>query len=305
MPPISRRSMHFQTLHPFGGLWLSDGELQLVLLCKTLIHTSELNADLFRAITTNNGRGVAVPGIIKSNYAIIYIGRTVPPLLPGEEATRRDGIGDSMRTPIQAELAERTRKLDERSRLNFGKTYQIDYTNEIFVYGCVLQESMADLLYQWRAVMESSAVPPTPTVSGASHTRADSHHINSTRGQDHKLPELPTGGESSGDVAVLTQQMNVLAVRAQQFGADLSVLPIEHRHMLAQNDVAHQRAYVMQVLQRQNPQRHAQILNSLRQARQGASTSNEPDDNANEDSDDDDSDSDSSDNDNDSEDEPD
>ena len=172
--------------------------------------------DEISPIVTNGGRGVAVPGIVKAHHAVIFTTREVPQLLPDEGPTRNGTEVDALRRAIRVIPAEPTSKLDEHSRLNFGRIYLIAQAScEIYVFGTVAPDSMIPLLYQF-IVVQASIRRILPTAPGneprvrapqhphgnqrsdaAQHQRFDSVQQRSA-GNDHdKSPS--SSDESDGD----------------------------------------------------------------------------------------------------------
>jgi hypothetical protein len=76
---------------------------------------------LLRPITTYDGKGVAKPGVDPVKHAIIYTRGSVP--------TSKADAPRMTKEPLEVEPARPDEKLDEMSRLNFGKVYVIEYNN--------------------------------------------------------------------------------------------------------------------------------------------------------------------------------
>ena len=221
---------------------------------------------LYRPISTYNGHGVMLSGLRKSQHAIIYTGTTVPPLLRGEEFSHLpDGSIDTLRRSVRVEGTHPANRLDPKSRLNFGKVYQIDHACEIYVFGTVASDSGYNLVYQYRDVQNSEQNAQTSTARSTSHQRNDSAQPGSTANRQTKISPRPESANiqqplsaagSDVGVAALTQRMNALNVRAERFGANLSRLTPEQRQRLAGGTSDQQHAYLLQILQTENPQRY-------------------------------------------------
>lgn len=98
-------------------------------------------------ITTYSGEGVGKAGINKSEHAIIYCGKNAPVVMESEEPIRGEL---SMRPdPIRVDADDREDKLDQRSRLDFGKIYTVEHHIKVRSYGQVNQHSMGALVQQF------------------------------------------------------------------------------------------------------------------------------------------------------------
>ncbi|OQN96401.1 hypothetical protein B0A48_17653 [Cryoendolithus antarcticus] len=126
-------------------------------------------------ITTYNGRGVSKPGVIKSDHAIVYTGRTCPHPRPEEYPARREA---PMRPEsICVDPDDKSTKLDSMSRLDFGKVDTIQHYVKAKSFGKVNERSLRPLLHQfdnvWRKhsdhiiTRESSATSPSAFSSGS------------------------------------------------------------------------------------------------------------------------------------------
>ena len=237
---------------------------------------------------------------MRSHHAIIFTTREVPKLLPGEEPTYVGSTLDSLRHEIRVIPNDRSHRLDPASRLNFAKIYQITYaTCEIYVFGRVAPESRHHLLYQFIDVQQQLSRPfhnagndessvqrrerrQTSVHAGLGHARVDSvqqyprnppksdesseaSNDESSDDSDEDDEESTSQQEALGtSTETLAQQLASLDLRAGQFGADLRGLTDQQRQLLAQLPTEGQNRAVLNLLQRQNPQRHEQVLNVLR-----------------------------------------
>lgn len=262
-------------------------------------------ANRVRPISTYGGLGVTAQGIVKAHHSIIYTGAHIPSLLSGERSSRTEGGVDSLLSKaIQVEPHESTKKLDGLSRLNYATIYQISHTNcEIYSFGAVADQSRRHLFYQFNAVQDGLSIPFQIThwngMSGAqpqtnqqigqagpSHARVDS--VQQRNAPQEVLKE--SDEEDTQRDEHLVRQMAGLNMRARNAGIDLALLSNEQRDSLARMSVAEQTQYILYILQRQNPQRYAQLQAQSRQ--RGAAESQEAqgsqDDNDEDDDDDDD-----------------
>ncbi len=94
-----------------------------------------------RAINTYNGKGVLdLSKEEREAHTIIHMSDTKPSLLPGEVMTKK---------PIAVCKESADQKLDDTSRLNFGKVYSVEWIVKVMNIGKVSRESMPHLLGYW------------------------------------------------------------------------------------------------------------------------------------------------------------
>jgi hypothetical protein len=90
---------------------------------------------LFRPIATYGGQGVAKPGVDPAKHAIVYMRGSMP--------TRRANEPQMIKEPLEVEPASPGEKLDEISRLNFGKVYTVEHNVKVRPIGMISGSSMA------------------------------------------------------------------------------------------------------------------------------------------------------------------
>lgn len=108
-------------------------------------------------ITSYGGKGVGKEGVVKSEHAIIYTGRSPPDATPSELPRRNE---DGMRSqPIRVSGDEREDVLDTMSRVDFGKVHTIQHNIKVKPFGKVVQQSLGALDTQftnvWRKIPDS------------------------------------------------------------------------------------------------------------------------------------------------------
>lgn len=94
-------------------------------------------------IVTYGRRGVTKPGVTKSEHGIIYTGRTAPDPMP-EEAPAR-GEQPMRPDPICVNTDNREDKLDQLSRIDYGKVYTIEHNVKVQAFGEVRSKSVNSL----------------------------------------------------------------------------------------------------------------------------------------------------------------
>ncbi|KAK0333725.1 hypothetical protein LTR94_019623 [Friedmanniomyces endolithicus] len=110
-------------------------------------------------ILTYGGMGVAKPGVVKSEHAIIYSGHQ--PLATRPEELPRRGELPMQAQPIRLVLDERTERLDPMSRINCARVHTIEHNVKVKPLGMVHPASLEALTTQFFAVW----LPPAPLVS--------------------------------------------------------------------------------------------------------------------------------------------
>ncbi|KAF7118566.1 hypothetical protein CNMCM5793_008100 [Aspergillus hiratsukae] len=86
-------------------------------------------------ITTYGGKGVAKPGVDPAKHAIVYMRGSVPSPKADEPRMTKE--------PLEVEPARFNEKLDEMSRLNFGKVYTVEHNVKVRNIGMISWASMA------------------------------------------------------------------------------------------------------------------------------------------------------------------
>ncbi|KAK5146958.1 hypothetical protein LTR32_001528 [Rachicladosporium monterosium] len=110
-------------------------------------------------ILTYGGMGVAKPGVVKSEHAIIYSGHQ--PLATRPEELPRRGELPMQAQPIRLVLDERPKRLDPMSRINCARVHTIEHNVKVKPLGMVHPASLEALTTQFFAVW----LPPAPLVS--------------------------------------------------------------------------------------------------------------------------------------------
>ncbi|KAF4250945.1 hypothetical protein CNMCM8980_009584 [Aspergillus fumigatiaffinis] len=85
-------------------------------------------------ITTYNGKGVAKPGVNPAEHAIIYMQGSVPTCKADEPQMTKE--------PLEVEPARPGERLNEMSRLNFGKVYPVEHNVKVHHVGIISRTSM-------------------------------------------------------------------------------------------------------------------------------------------------------------------
>lgn len=105
-------------------------------------------------IFTYEERGVAKPGVKKSDHVIIHTGR-IPPKPSTEELPTRDEEG--MRAqPIRIDPTDRARPLHPMSRLNLRKLYNVEHNVKVSDFGMINRESRNAFTSQFTDVWEGT-----------------------------------------------------------------------------------------------------------------------------------------------------
>ena len=110
------------------------------------------DVDLARPIHTYNGQGETKCGLCAQNiagHAVIHTSDTKPYTLREEK-----GI---IKRPIEVIKATGDQQLHPMSRLNFLKSYTVEYNEKVMDVGGVSAESMPDLLEYWQPKFNSSS----------------------------------------------------------------------------------------------------------------------------------------------------
>jgi hypothetical protein len=106
-------------------------------------------ANFTSPITTYGGKGVTKPGVLKSQHSVIHTGSRAPPLLKGEApASGRQG----MLLPIRVVPTRPGDRMENRSRLDYGKIYTVEYNVRIYDFGLVHPDYYEIFMGQWKKV---------------------------------------------------------------------------------------------------------------------------------------------------------
>ncbi|KAK6381106.1 hypothetical protein LTR65_001047 [Meristemomyces frigidus] len=122
-----------------------------------VIRESELYCSAL-SIASYGGQGVSKNNMIKAEHGIVYIGK-VAPSAQLEELARR---GESGMQPVAIRIDpdDPTQKLQEMSRINYGKVYTIEHNVKVHSVGTVNRESWPSLIYQFQQVWATSIGTP-------------------------------------------------------------------------------------------------------------------------------------------------
>ena len=112
-------------------------------------------------IASYSGRGVAKQGVKKSEHGIIFTGKVAPEPLVGEEPSR--GERGMRPDPIRVNPDNPADKLDDNSRIDYGKVHTIQHNIKVQSFGQVHPKSLNALLHQFRNVW---ADPSASGISG-------------------------------------------------------------------------------------------------------------------------------------------
>ncbi|KAK1816839.1 hypothetical protein LTR12_008781 [Friedmanniomyces endolithicus] len=110
-------------------------------------------------ILTYGGMGVAKPGVVKSEHAIIFSGRQ--PLMPRPEERPTRGELPMQSQPIRLVPDKKTERLDPMSRINCARVHTIEHNVKVKPLGMVHPASLEALTTQFFAVW----LPPAPLIS--------------------------------------------------------------------------------------------------------------------------------------------
>lgn len=108
-------------------------------------------------VTTYNAQGVAKEGVKKSDHSIVYSGRSVPPLGPGE-APSTASEAPMKPYPVQVDT-DQGDKLDPLSRIDYARPQTIQHYVKVKSVGKVNKNSMSRLIGQYRLVSEEGSRP--------------------------------------------------------------------------------------------------------------------------------------------------
>ena len=127
-------------------------------------------------IMTYGKRGVGKPGVVKSEHSIVHTSKVPPDPLP-EEAPRRDEAGMRPQA-VRVDADDPKQKLDEVSRLDYGKIHTIQHNIKVKSFGKVNPKSMNALLHQFGNVWNSLPVVAHLNVH---HGQGDASSIGSDK----------------------------------------------------------------------------------------------------------------------------
>lgn len=153
----------------FPGNLISSKTRRFVVIREGTIYCSAL------PITTYGGRGVAKPGVNKSEHSIIHTGKDAPPPRSNEVPTR-GSQEPPMRESIRVVPDIPTQALDEMSRIDFGQVCTIHHNYKVKPFGMVHPRSLrtlkAEFGYVWRVPETVAGEVPTAESSSSAAARA-------------------------------------------------------------------------------------------------------------------------------------
>lgn len=171
-------------------------------------------------ILTHNNRGVAKPGVRKSDFAIIYTGPS-PPQIRADEHPRA-GEAPMRPWPIRVDPDDRGTKLTETSRVNFGKVYTIEHNVKVKSFGNVNRDNLYNLKYQFAAVWNPAfsqapamSIPFTPSNPPAAATSSSAQNLPGS-------PRAPPNQEYTREQLRARAQTQPLPVSVQSAGRSQS-----------------------------------------------------------------------------------
>ncbi|KAK0319784.1 hypothetical protein LTR82_009119 [Friedmanniomyces endolithicus] len=156
-------------------------------------------------ILTYGGMGVAKPGVVTSEHAIIYSGHQSLATRP-EELPRRGEL-PMQAQPIRLVLDERPKRLDPMSRINCARVHTIEHNVKVKPLGMVHPASLEALTTQFFAVWLPPAIPVSqkgaitdkaaaPQAAAASNTSSKAARVNMERVIEHEMKRGQTQAQS-------------------------------------------------------------------------------------------------------------
>lgn len=111
-------------------------------------------------LTTYGGSGVAKRGVVKSDHAIVYTGKTAPPAQPSECPHRGE---DGMRSvAIRIDPDHPVNTLDPMTRVNLGGVMTVQSNIKTKAFGIVNAKSLESLQLQFRQAFQGQPIRPLP-----------------------------------------------------------------------------------------------------------------------------------------------
>lgn len=141
-------------------------------------------------INTYGGRGVAKPGIKKSEHAIVYTGRT-PPQPSRAEFPRGNEMG-MLPIGIRVDPERLGDRLDSMARLDLAAVHTVHHSVKAKSFGIVNQVSTVDLLRQFMIIWMRGRELPVPIRSAPN----DKVGINAG---DHQIEESEDDDDNETD----------------------------------------------------------------------------------------------------------
>jgi hypothetical protein len=102
-------------------------------------------------IATYQGQGVAKSGVIKSQHAIAFIGKTEPNAKSNEAPKNTDS--GPMLPGIRIIPNRKVDKVDPMARIDFARTYTVEHNVKVYDFGVVADDYLDRLASQWVKVM--------------------------------------------------------------------------------------------------------------------------------------------------------
>lgn len=164
-------------------------------------------------INTYGGRGVAKPGVVKSDHVIIYSGR-VAPTPQRDELPPRGQRGGMRPVPIQVESDEPINALDPMSRLNLAGVTMVQHNIKVLNFGKVCDGSVNALREQFENVWETPLPVSGPVARSVENEDSGNDEENNTGdsgddegnddnndGNDDEEDEEEEGNDSGNDTS--------------------------------------------------------------------------------------------------------
>lgn len=136
-------------------------------------------------ISTYGGRGVAKPGVNKSEHVIVYSGNQ-PPAATAAELPGPSETGMRNR-PIRVVKDAIHNELDLMSRIDLGKVYTIEYNVKVKAFGVVHQDSMVPLDSQFRNVFQASSASTVQPASQRNREESEGSDSDSEDSSDEEV----------------------------------------------------------------------------------------------------------------------
>lgn len=126
------------------------------MLCKYTTIPDVSFADICSAVSTHSGRGS--PKSNQYEHGVIYTGKSAP------DTRNEPGMQPKA---IKVNPDQKGAVLDENSRLNYGKVYNVEHNVKVKNFGSLNPESLKDLIDQFTAVFTSKIRQSTSSASAA------------------------------------------------------------------------------------------------------------------------------------------
>lgn len=120
-------------------------------------------------IKTYNSEGVSRKGVRKAAHAVIHTGKKPPAL--SEKEVPQQGEQGLLQPPIRVDADDPAEKLDELSRVDFGKVYTVEHNVKVRSLGKLNRDSVEPFLEHMESV--SSRLTASWSTRGAASYSAD------------------------------------------------------------------------------------------------------------------------------------